>query len=61
MEFPEFNLTRAEDVKASDPMNQLKYSFVVLLYVTFRDIVKYALPLLSAYIKQKLETPIKLE
>lgn len=63
MEFPELNLTKIEADAKVDGLSftQLKYSFVVLLYVTFRDVVKYVVPLISAYIKQKVESSLKLE
>lgn len=66
MEFLDINITQLEvDAKAAgaDPktISQLKYSFVVLLYVMFRDVVKYFIPIITTYFKQKLEKPFKLE
>jgi len=63
MEFPELNLTNVEADTKVDGLSftQLKYSLDVLLYVTFRDVVKYVVPLISAYIKQKVESSFKLE
>jgi hypothetical protein len=34
----------------------IKYSLVVLVYLCFRDVIKYAIPLIKAYIADKLKT-----
>lgn len=67
MEFLDINMTQLEaDAKAASEstlsLGQLKYSFVVLLYVMFRDVVKYFIPILTSYFRQKLEkSTFKLE
>lgn len=66
MDLLELNLTHVEaGVKQSTDgllsFDQLKYSIVILLYITVRDIVKYAVPLIKTAIQKKIETTIKLE
>lgn len=34
----------------------IKYSLIVLIYLGFRDVIKYAVPLIKAFIADKLKT-----
>jgi hypothetical protein len=66
MEFLEVNLTQVEAAAkaGTDPtltLNQLKYSLLVLLYVTFRDVVKYFVPIIVNSITKKIDPSLKLE
>lgn len=66
MEFLDINMTQLEaDAKAASgdklTLGQLKYSLVVLLYVMFRDVVKYFIPILTTYVRKTLEPTLKLE
>jgi hypothetical protein len=52
------NMTRSTDGSQSleSTVQTIKYSLMVLIYLGIRDVMKYAVPLIKAFIADKLKT-----
>jgi hypothetical protein len=52
------NMTSSTDGSQSleSTVQTIKYSLMVLIYLGFRDVMKYAVPLIKAFIADKLKT-----
>jgi len=52
------NMTSSTDGSQSleSTVQTIKYSLIVLIYLGIRDVMKYAVPLIKAFIADKLKT-----
>ena len=51
------NMTTSGGTQSLDSTVQtIKYSVLVLVYLCIRDVIKYAMPLIKAFIADKLKT-----
>jgi hypothetical protein len=56
LELPNMTQSLGHGTDLDSTVQTIKYSLFVLVYLCIRDVVKYALPLIKAFIADKLKT-----